>query len=141
MIPNIHQSIDEIIKAANPTQKLLWQQVRLIVGENSAVQQFSYMGAIAGSEFLTYSANKLYLALELWMGHGNISVNQFVHTLYDQTNTVSYIDSACMPYYDGTAAAVRYMPISSKLDNVWFSRVATTGLYSYMKFLGYKLTM
>lgn len=142
MIPYIFQSIDEIIKAATPEQKVIWQQIRLIVGENSAVQQMAYQGLLAGSEFLTYSANKLYLALQVAYGGTILGVNQFYIQYFDQTNTASFIDQpAGQEFYDGTAAATRFIAATGKMENIYFSRVSTNGTYQYIKFIGYKLTM
>ena len=142
MIPNIHQSIDEIIKSASPAEKVLWQQVRLISGENAAVQQLFYCGTIAAaSDFLAYSADKLFLALQLSFSGGTGQVSGSVH--YAALNNRADVAWMYMANnnigYDSTGAVMQYSSCYLSEKNVLFSRISAYG-YNYMKFIGYKIT-
>lgn len=140
MIPNIHQSVDEIIKAASQPEKILWQQARLITGEYGAIQQLYFCGSFAGTEFLTYSANKLYLAIELEIsGSSSQIATTPLATLYNTANAVEHYLSNMGVYWDATAAALRMTPFVVKTNNVLFSRLAITGSYITLKFIGYKI--
>lgn len=141
MIPNIHQSVEDLLRSAPPETKLLWQQIRLLTGEQSAVQQFVYHGVIAGSELLTYSANKYYLALEMSFGYAGAAVNgNFFINLFDQSNT--QIDGAQLTSVDYESVAAAHFRIGNYfvMKNAAFSRIAQ-GSYTYLKFIGFKFTM
>jgi len=141
MIPNIHQSINQIIESAAPEQRVIWQQVQLIVGERAAVRQLYYAGAIAGSEFLTYSANKLYLAIEMntsfTSGGVQAAAGQIV--IYDENNTATNRYSRQAPIWDATAAAAKYSLLPIYFTNLYFGRITVT-TYTDIKFIGYRLT-
>lgn len=143
MIPNIHQSINEIIESASPEQRVLWQQIRLLVGQNSAVRQLFFQGAIAGSEFLTYSSNKLYLALDLHVsyitGH-SATVNGGKLDIYNEQNNMFLYESNVIPAWNSTTAAMNYISSPFNVKNIYFSRINPTQ-YTHMRFVGYKLTM
>lgn len=141
MIPNIHQSIEEIIKSAPPQQKILWQQIRLLTGENAAIRQLSYIGPTL-ADFTSYSANKLFLAIELDFSSSvasNPSAAAGLVAIYDQTNTISGYFANNAPYWDATAAAPRYMPNNISLKNYLFSRILFAAPYNTLKFIGYKI--
>ena len=140
MIPNVHQSIDEIIRSASPAEKILWQQIRLLVGEYSAVQQFYFCGAIAGTELLTYSANRLFLYLSLEAHSGLVgSGSTSGIATYDENNTLSATYQNQITYWDATAAAARYSHNMIRVYNGIFSRLLVTS-YTTVKIIGYKLT-
>jgi hypothetical protein len=135
---NSYQSIEDIIKSATPEQRILWQQVLLIAGEQAPVRQLFYQGAAAGSEFLTYSPNKLYLALDL---SGNLiaaqaSFGSFL--VHDETNTGVMYYGSIYPVWNTTGAAVWSASTSQENRNFYFSRLIVTG-YTFIKFIGYKI--
>jgi len=139
MIPNIVQSIEDIIKNSTPEEKILWQQVRLILGENCSVRQINYQGPINGTDFITYSATKLFLATRVNFSYSSGTGPAFPQiAFYDQLNALSGAYSYTTTYWDATAAAARYTPSAQDLKNIWFSRIAST-VYDYMMFTGYKL--
>lgn len=139
MIPNIHQSIEEIIKNASAAEKILWQQVRLLTGENAAVQQFYFMGAIVGSEFLVYSPTKLYLAVE-FMPMGTAGSAGYTNTiLYNRNNTAAGFLVNTFVFYNGTAATIPSQTWSIPHRNLLFSRINISGDISYVHFIGYKI--
>jgi len=141
MIPNIHQSIEEIIKSATPVEKLLWQQARLLTGENAAIRQLYYEGTIVGSEFLTYSANKLYICQELEASTNFVAatVNSGSITVYDPVNNACMMLQANYPVWNTTAAALYYNVNSLVANNFIFSRLVQL-TYLFIKFIGYRLT-
>ena len=138
MIPNIHQSIDEIIRAASPAEKVMWQQIILLCGERAAVKQHFFQGTVAGSEFVNYSANKLYFALSLTLGNASgAAAGYIVATLHNESNAACmYINNNSI-YWDATAAAPKYYHNTINVDNAYFSRIATA--YSTLKFIGYRI--
>lgn len=142
MIPNIHQSIDEIIKSSTPAQKILWQQVRLFSGENAAIQQLHFSGGMTvPNEFTTPVTGKLYFAYELdfscetsggfnTIGYITLAgVSPLIGTKYYANNSA---------FWNATAAAVWYQANDIILTNVLFSSV-TIARYRNMKFTGYKI--
>jgi hypothetical protein len=139
MIPNIIQSIEDVIKNAAPAEKILWQQIRLLCGENAAIRQVYYQGAIAGSEFLTYQSGKLYLAHELHFNSNNaLSAFAASMALYDENNAVNFAPSNMSIIWNTTAAAPNYVGNDLIVKSCYFSRVLAYS-YSYMKFSGYKI--
>lgn len=141
MIPNIHQSVDEIIAASDPAQKILWQQIKLIAGENAAVQQLYYQGSfIVGTEFGVSVAGRIYFAYELEFSQetsngfntqGFVTLNSFApfNTMYYSNNAV---------YWNATAAAIYFQPNDIFLKNVIFRSLAMAR-YRNIKFNGYKI--
>lgn len=142
MIPNTHQSIDEIIRAASPAEKVLWQQVLLICGERAAVRQLYYCGAIVGSEFLTYSANKLYLCLNVEYSYsvGTSVANGGLITYYDELNAIEFYGHKNNPIWDATAAGQKHTSINFETHNIYFGRIGAS-IFSHIKFIGYRLTL
>lgn len=105
------------------------------------VEPFSYKQAIAGSEFLTYAATKLYIAFKI-----GVSSNQTIYTLapvldcYNEANAIDYRVFNTSSYWDGTLAAVRYLPNYLEIKNFWFSRIVSN-YYLYMYFIGLRVTL
>lgn len=139
MIPNIHQSIDDIIRAATPEQKILWQNIRLLTGENAAVQQIHFMGLIP-ADFTTYSANKLFLITKAVFSFSSMAPqnNPLRVQVYNEANQhlLSFQDAPV--YYDTVANAARYEPATIEARDFYFSRIVTT--FEYVQLTGYKLT-
>jgi hypothetical protein len=139
-MPNIfHQSVEDILKAATPEQKLMWNEIFLRFGERVAISQFSYVGSVAGSEMTVYAANKYYIAYQL--GFSCSAVQQVVAgntLLYDAANAIHYYLRENTQYWDATAAAARFMMNEQKINNVHFSRFSNT-YYNFVLFHGYRL--
>lgn len=140
MIPNVHQSLDEIINVSSPEQKILWQHVKLICGENAAVQQYVYSGSLTGHPMTIFNARVLWLAYELtsfstWANGttvGGLSI-------YDENNVASGFIGSGTGYWDATAAAFRSYTLPIEFHNVYFSRCVNI-LIKQAKFIGFKLT-
>lgn len=139
MIPNIHQSIDEIIRAASPAEKIIWQQIRLITGENAGIRQFYYCGAIAGNEIITYSANRLFFIHELDLG-GDFNLRTSVPRVrvYNELNAINFIINDNSSIWNATSAAANYVSNTVKLKNILLSRIDTS-IYDYIKIIGYRI--
>lgn len=139
-MPNIfHQSVEDILKAATPEQRLLWNYLFLRFGERISISQFVFGGASAGSELLIYSANKLYVAYQFnYNGLSAVGVNGAQVQFMDETNAVKYELTNNAPVWDTTAAAMRYAPNSASINNIWFSRCAPFTA-SRIQFIGYRI--
>ena len=140
-MPNIfHQSIEDILKAATPEQKLLWNYIFLRFGERVPITQLYYAGALG--EFSLYNANKLYVAYSLDLQSNGASVAGFPNVvLFNELNAVHASISNIAAYWDATAAAVRFGGNNISLSNYWFSRILINGGYSTIRFIGYRISI
>jgi hypothetical protein len=135
----IQQNIQQLIDASSPEQKILWEQIRLLTGENAAVRKLVFAGNIAASEFETYSANKLYLCYSLIIGAViSLSGAAGYITFYKEGNAVSfyYGDNSLM--YDAGAAAGRYGHNSFQINNFYFTRIVRQQ-YTQIVFNGFRI--
>lgn len=139
-MPNIfHQSVEDILRAATPEQKILWNYLFLRFGERIAISQFCFTGQFAGTEIATYTARKLYVAYQLTLAYYLSSANLPVAFLYDETNSSHLELSGNIAYWDATAGAVRYTSQSNQFNNLWFSRI-NSAQYQRIHFVGYRIT-
>lgn len=141
-MPNIfHQSIEDILRAATPEQRLLWNHIFLRFGERVSISQYYYRGsASAGNELLTYSANKMYLAYDLKFGAvttGSLTLNPVV--LYDENNATFLQLRNNVVYWDATAAIEKFVANHIEIKNVLFSRYLNSINYVSMQFIGYRI--
>lgn len=139
-VRNYHQSPEDILKSATPEQKILWNYLFLLCGERMSIAQLFYQGPSAGTDFLTYRARRLFFALELQAGQtsGGGQLNSPLITLYDQTNVISLYIPSATGYWNGTTAALNYLPVAIETHNVYFSRILLS-VYTYVKFVGYRI--
>lgn len=142
MITNTHQSIEEIVNSATSEQRILWDHARLICGENSAVRPVYYQGLLANSEISVYSANKAYLCYDLYVSNGNMlpAVSGGYFYTYNMVDAVEMIYQINLPYWDATAAAVKYTTASMNFKNMFFSRIGAMNNWNYLRFIGFRLT-
>jgi len=142
MIPNVHQSINEIIEAATPAEKILWQQIRLFTGERAAVQQFYHYGGIG--ELQVFDATKLYFATELEISIGGAAAVPYASMGYVKLKNAAdlWIDTlgSYAAFWDATAAAAKYVSMKTAYKNMIFGRLEVGAYYSIMKVIGYKIT-
>ena len=143
--------LDDLINTMTPEQVILtsWFYGQFDYGGGVAnrrilnVEPFAFSGAIAGSEFLTYAATKLYLCFEFNVMSPTVSsvANTFNVALHDQNNTISGYVGNNPVYYTG--AVVNNGCVSPwAVSNLYFSRIDPTGSgYTYMKFIGYRITL
>jgi len=133
-----HQTPEQILQAATPEQKILWNYLFLEYGERISISQFCFFGSLTG-ELSVYSANKLYFAYEIdysgFSGSQNISSNL---VLYSPANVAYFYMSGEKPYWDATAAGLRYIVNETQRKNWLFSRLATNNI-NFIKFVGYRI--
>lgn len=139
-MPNIfHQSVEDILKAATPAQRIVWNDIFLRYGERAAVSQVFYQGPSAGAEFLNYVPRKMYFAYEFKLSYAGVGNIPKSAVFYDENNVVKIAHSNNVVYWDATAAAVYYQGNTEKLDNLLFSRVLFGGAVVYVDFIGYRI--
>lgn len=140
MIPNVHQSIDEIIKSSSAEEKIIWQQLRLLTGENAAIRQYYFCGVITGHEILTYDINRLWFAHSICLSTYQqvLSPTAYNSEFYDQTNNICFYFKNVAAMWDSTAAEEQRLGNNGVIKNIYFSRIALTN-YTYFKFIGYRI--
>jgi hypothetical protein len=120
-------------------QKLLWKKIIAIFGVPNTITPLHFQGAIAGSEFLTYDANKVYLAFDL----GFVDISGDDTTI--STITVHGLADAIVYYFYNTqlvynGATIRYIANNIFVSDVYFYRIETSR-FSRMMFNGYRFNM
>lgn len=133
-----HQSISEILEASSPEQKIIWEHLMLITGENCAVRKIFYQGATAGSEFAAYFNSKLYLAYSFIVTFPSNNAGNGVLQLFDQANALCFQGTNSAPYWNSTAAAYYSVMNDYEIKNFIFSR-AGFSIYNYCRFIGYRI--
>ena len=107
------------------------------------VEPIFFMGELAGSEFLVYSVNKLYLALNFSIsGLGTNSANNpTVRTqLFDENNNNTYNFANDMIYYDTVTTTPYVSGNETSKDNLYFSRIVIVVVHLCI-FNGYRITL
>jgi hypothetical protein len=108
------------------------------------VEPLFYQGLLAGTEFLTYAATKLYLCLTFDGSHtsgGFVSAAASGVQFYNENDASFYRLFNNIGGWDTVAAAFRYGINSSNHPNFYFSRFAVIGSVAIMKFIGYRITL
>jgi hypothetical protein len=99
-----------------------------------------YQGALAGSEFLTYNAGKIYICTNVIFGHlAGVTATTAYAAFYDEANVNNFAVQDNGVLWDG--AAPRYQLQSLTFKNLFFSRITTTAAITQMRFIGYRLTV
>jgi hypothetical protein len=124
-------------KNASPAARNAWRQFITLFGAAYVITPIYYQGIIAGSEYLTYSAKKLYFALVLnasapIVSNGNIGGL----ALYNEANAVSSYIQNCNT---SEPAIPDYCINNVNIENVYFGRIVAS-IVTYMIFNGYKVT-
>lgn len=131
----------ENLKYASPETLLLWNYLRSTFAI-TAITPLYFQGAIAGSEFLTYAADKLYFCVNgKFNGStaGPVGAGATI-TLYNETNAISmYLQNTSMSWNTSTTAQ-QFTVNLLDVNSVYFSRL-TNSQYTYMIFNGYSLTL
>jgi hypothetical protein len=106
------------------------------------VEPLFYQGPMAGTEFLVYSINRLYLSLNsvisgqtyvVYIGGGEIE-------LMDENNVTSFrLNNYLFQYVSAVLELVTYNNYS--IDNFYFSRIVPGVIATYIKFDGYRITL
>ena len=125
---------------ATPEQINLWKICNALIAWTTITPLY-YQGPIAGSEFLTYNAGKLYIALEIMQSGTGGSLGNCYITLYDIANAVcTYLNNTYI-YYNTVAANAPSGTFSTTHKNLYFSRIVISGDISQLKFNGYRLNV
>lgn len=105
------------------------------------VEPLFYIGAIAGSEYLTYAVTKLYLCFHINIDSSNAAtINHPVITFHSELNVGFQYTSNGYPAWDNTAGNMKYHPADISVTNLYFSRLVTS-VYTNIKFIGYRITL
>lgn len=134
---NTHQTPEQILSAASPEQKIIWNDIYLKFGERVSASQMHVMAALGG-DISVYSANKLYLAYEFEATGPFVGVGNPIITFWDENNATQFYLTGGIVYWDVTAAGVRYTSTNDKIKNILFSRITASG-YTHYKLTGYRL--
>jgi hypothetical protein len=127
---------------ANPEQNILWEKAITLLAGVQTITPLFYQGVIVGSEFVTYSAKKLYVALSL-----NVSSNS---SLGDHPCGLELFDKANIlnaGYNNSNVDAYAFYHFNDiNIDNIIFSRLLSDDgfgnpAYLQMRFIGYKITI
>lgn len=139
---NFHQTPEEIINNATAEQRILWNSIFLSFGEKIGMSQLNYKGAVAATEFLNYSINKLYFCIRLRVGYDTATAGAQAGLLrlYNNANTIDLIMQNNNPVWDATAAAIKYNIVSFDITNCLFSKIVLIG-YQSIQFIGYRLSI
>jgi hypothetical protein len=105
------------------------------------VEPLFFQGLIAGTEFLTYAATKLYICLSINFGY-TVTVtaagNNVVY--YNEANANFHYANKNAAFWDAGAAAQRFLAMSYTDYNLYFSRFIVT-VYTSILFNGYRITL
>lgn len=137
---NNHQTIEDILKTADPTQKILWNDIFLRYGERLSVTQVVLRGTGAGyGEIGSFIATKLYFIYQLTYAMPTIGVTIPYMTLFDRSNTAFLNVGDSSVYWDGSAAAYRSTGNVTQLKNEVFSRLSASANGIYFEAIGYRI--
>jgi len=125
----------------NPELLQVFRTVRALGGAWAGlltVTPLYYAGSIAGSEFITYSVDKLYIGQRVFFDAGSTAATAGANrvTLYSAADAVFCLLSNNSVAYNSVDLVYKINNIVA--ESVYFSRLATLG-YNYMYFLGYRL--
>ena len=142
-------AVGELVADMTPEQKIMVQQFysKFDIGGGIAnkkivnVEPLFFDNLIAGSEFETYAATKMYIALSLYINDSFGATTTTAQIFfYDFTNTVNMSSFNAAPVWDTTAALMKYIQLLTSYNNIYFARFTVT-LYRYMRFIGYRITL
>ena len=135
---HFHQSVEDIIKTATPAQRIMWNELFLRFGENITIRQFCYSGILAGSEFVAFTARKIFYAYYLESGFEFSTPNVPYLYVYDENNLLVQKYSNSPGFWDSTAAAPKYSGAIIQTSDLYFSRLAHQQ-YTYLRFIGFRI--
>jgi hypothetical protein len=136
-----HQSPEEILAAASPEQRIIWNNIFLTAGDRASLSQFYYSGLITSAEFFIYRARRMYFIYSIIIGGQNGLTNIGTLELYDVNNALILYLNSSSPVYDGLAGVLKLYSRSIKVENQYFSRLAIPGsLFTTIQTIGYRIT-
>ena len=104
------------------------------------VEPLYYQGVIAGTEFLVYAANKLYIAYSLSIGITNLLPLLSYAILYDELNVDTYYIGNMAAYFNQVTMQTDIIGNYLELKNNYFSRIGILSV-SQFRFIGYRITL
>jgi len=126
---------------ATPEQLNFWNCVKGKIAWNTITPLY-YQDAIAGSEFLTYNADKLYVALEVEFSAPHLapSSNVPLVAFRNEADVALFsVTSADWEFKPSDDTATYYLKLIS-FHNIYFSRIEVAQ-FSSMRFNGYRLNV
>ena len=103
------------------------------------VEPIFYQGIIAGSEFLTYAATKLYLCYDVCFDGVAAPIAGYIYVnIYDEANAQNF--NSIMQQVIWTGAATNQSSNNMRLQNLYFSRIVISNIID-IKFIGYRITL
>lgn len=142
MIKNFHQNIEQILAAATPEQKILWNYIFLQYGERISITQFYKSGQLtADVDLTTYVARKMFLVYHGGACSGSSGPKVPASgglTLYNEANAIKAVLSNVAAYWDTTAANYKWLANSFEFHNQLFSRINWSD-YEFGFMIGYKI--
>jgi hypothetical protein len=138
---NFHQNIEQILAAATPQQKLIWNNIFLTYGERIAISQIYYTGILGVDETNTFVAGKLYLFYELLITDRAIvgaSVTPGYVALYSPTNTLFSVLCDQSTAWDTVANVMKYTNNTLQVQNILTSRLTAVN-YTGVSYVGYRI--
>jgi len=104
------------------------------------VEPLYYQGVIAGTEFLVYAANKLYIAYSLSIGITNLLPLLSYAILYDELNADTYYIGNMAAYFNQVTMQTDIIGNYLELKNNYFSRIGILSVTQF-RFIGYRITL
>lgn len=131
--------ISSYFRGASPEFLNLWRHASALLAGVQTITPVFFMGAIAGTEYLTYDAKKLYIAFYVVASY-NSSTSFGIVNSYNEANAISAQATNNSAYWNATTAAVNSSSNKLELHNLYFSRLLFSG-YTYLLFNGFKITV
>jgi hypothetical protein len=131
---------NQSVQVNSPAQILLFNFVHNLIAWTRLTPVY-YEGAYAGSEFLTYNAGKVYLAIEFECNYitGTASAGQPIDMQFcDMANAVFFLGNNSDSLWNVTTANTTSFNKNFVTRNIWFSRILGTTAPDYIKFNGYR---
>lgn len=123
-------------------REIFRQIIQPLVAPSFTVTPLCYVGAIAGSEFETFDANKIYLVAEFEALHtsgGCVTVTGSGVQFYNELNVSFFRLFQNIAGWDVTAAGFRYGVNNYQAKNFYFARLAVIVSVTQMRFIGYRI--
>lgn len=130
------------VRGLNTVSGIVYNYLKSTFDIDTIVPLF-FQGIIAGCEFLTYDAKKLYFCLNLGcsMAPGPVIVSQCNIQFYDAAHAAFLSLRDSFVVYDTSLPAVRYpRPAGAEISNIYFSCFSVV-YYTEVRFIGYKITL
>jgi len=104
-----------------------------------AFEQLLYEGPIAGSEFLVYDANKLYLCFSI-MFSAAVGANNALGRadFFNEGNALFFYSQNNSIAYEAVVPAIFHAKNDIHIKNLYFSRLQASQ-YNHIKFIGYRI--